>query len=272
MSKPNGLQGRVLRCALLLICLWVLGFTVSIATAQDALSLSFSMPESSVTLHEPVLVEVTIENPLNENIHFDLGPERKANFRFIITDPARSTVTPSGPEEGGFRSSGDISLEPRAKYTQSLLVNEWYQFPKAGNYEIQLKVVDLAIKTVSGTVLSNQALSSSVRLQIDPPDPARLSYICQRLAESARTSSGLAKRSEDAAALSYVVDPVAIPYLATLAKTAQVEKSGMLGLARIANVYGIDQVISNLRTQDLDLEQSIRSGLECVKHCCHAED
>ncbi len=65
MSKPNGLQGRVLRCALLLICLWVLGFTVSIATAQDALSLSFSMPESSVTLHEPVLVEVTIENPLN---------------------------------------------------------------------------------------------------------------------------------------------------------------------------------------------------------------
>jgi hypothetical protein len=272
MAKPTGLQKFVLAGALVLVSPWLFSSTVPNAAAQDAVLISFTPLESSVTLHEPVLVEVRIENALSEKIHFDLGPERKGNFRFIITDPDRSTVTPFGPEEGGFRPSGDISLEARATYKQNLLVNEWYPFPKAGNYQIQLKLVDLAPKTASGATLSNQALSPSVPFQVKPADPARLSEVCQSLAESARTSREGSTRLEDTAALSYTLDPVAIPYLATLAKMPGVEKSGVLGLARIANIYGIDRVISNLGTQDLDLKQSVRTALECIKQGCHVAD
>lgn len=272
MTTPMRTLERVLACALFLWSSWVLGITVDRAGAQDGVPFSFTLRKPGVTLHEPVSIDLKVENRLSEKITLDLGVRREANFQFSVTKPDGTEVSPPRLEEGGFGRSGNIWIEPGDTFRQHVLVNKWYQFLEAGTYRIRLRLVDIALKTESGVFLSNQVVSSPMVLQISPADPSRLSAVCESLVQSARTSRGYAKRAEDAVALSYIVDPVAIPHLANLAKTPQLERIGILGLARIANVEGIEPVISKLERKDPELEEAIRSALDCIKQGCHGAD
>jgi hypothetical protein len=269
-------SNRPLRCAvisaLVVVGPWLWGLAVCATPAEDAVPISFALEKPSVTLHEPVFVELRIENRLAEPVAFELGFQERAHFRFILTEPAGSKVSPPGAWEGGVGATGHISLEAGSAFERKVLVNEWYQFSKAGSYGIQMKVTALALRTASGTLLVNEVLSPHMSLQVDPVDPATLSEVCQSLLESARTSRGYAKRAEAGLALSYILDPVAVPYLAKLAKTPQLEDMGVLGLARVADVEGIEQVVSRLGTEDPELEPSIRRALECIKQGCHMVD
>jgi hypothetical protein len=47
--------------------------TSTSALAQGAVTMSFSIPESTVSLHEPVYIQFSIHNGLNEGVRFDLG-------------------------------------------------------------------------------------------------------------------------------------------------------------------------------------------------------
>jgi hypothetical protein len=181
-------------------------------------------------------------------------------------------VLPPALEEGGFGATGHITIKPGGTFKRNVLVNEWYQFSKAGSYSVQVKLKDLALETASGSLVSNEVLSPAVLLQVNPADATTLSEVCESLLESAQTSRGYTKRAEDAVALSYILDPVAVPFLAKLAKTPQLEMVGVLGLARIADREGIEQVISSLGPEDPELEKSIRNALQCIKQGCRMED
>ena len=263
---------RPLRCAvvsaLVVVGPWLWGLAVRAAPTEDAVPISFALEKPSVTLHEPVFVELTIENRLDEPVTFELGFQERAHFRFILTEPAGSKVSPPAAWEGGLGATGHISLKAGSTFERKVLVNEWYQFSKAGSYGAEMKVTSLALRTASGTLLANEVLSPHMSLQVDPVDPATLSQVCQSLLESARTSHGYAKRAEAGLALSYILDRVAVPYLAKLAKTPQLDDVGVLGLARIADVEGIEQVVSTLGTEDPELERSIRNAFECLKRGC----
>ncbi len=252
-------------CALLWGSLWALCYPAPQATAHNGVSVSFALEQSSVTLHEPVEVRLAIHNGLSETISFDLGFNRKANLQFIVNKPGGSTVSPPRVSAAGFGRTGAISVESGGTFKQDVLVNEWYQPPAPGSYRIQLKLLDVNLRTESGTSLSSQALSPLMLLRIGPRNPGRLSEVCQSLAQSTRTSPDREKRDEDALALSYVLDPVAIPYLARLAKDPLLGRLAILGLARIANVKGIEQLISRLGVSDPELEESIRSALNGIK-------
>ena len=269
-------SNRPPRCAvvsaLVVVGPWLWGLAVSAAPTEDAVPITFALEKPSVTLHEPVFVGLTIENRLTEPVTFELGFQERANFRFILTDPAGSRVWPPGVWEGGLGATGHMALKAGSTFKRRVLVNEWYEFSKAGSYGIQIKLTALALRTASGTLLVNEVLSPPMSLQVDPVDPARLSEVCQTLLESARTSRGYAKRAEAGLALSYILDPVAVPYLAKLAKTPQLDDVGVLGLARIAAVEGIEQVVSTLGTGDPELERSIRRALECVRQGCRMAD
>lgn len=257
---------------------------------KNEVRFSFALQRPNIILHEPLYLQLTVENGLSEKVTFDLGSNRKANLRLIIIGPGDSTVSISHPMEGGMLALGDVLLEPGATYKQKVLVNEWHQFSKPGPYRIRVKLVNLALKrqssallsnetlgtlalkTASGTLLSNQTLSSPMALEIDPPDSTKLATICQNLLQTALTSPAPAQQAEAAVALSYVQDPVAVPYLVPLAKKPFLKESAFLGLARIADAEGLGRVISKLGTKDPQLEEGIRARLQCVKTGCPPED
>jgi hypothetical protein len=275
---------------LLLLCgLLVSGCSAPLVTKNEV-PFSFALRKPNVVLHEPLYLQLTVDNGLSEKVTFDLGSNRKGNIRLVITEPGNSTVTASHLREGGLLRIGDVLLEPGATYKQDVLVNEWYQFSKPGRYQIQANVVNLALKRQSSALLSsktistlalkaasdilisNQSLSTPMALEIDPPDPIRLAGICQSLLQTALTSPSPAQQGEAAFALSYVQDVVAVPYLTPLAKIPFLKQSAFLGLARIADAEGLDKVISKLGTKDPQLEQGIRIFLPCIRVGCPSAD
>ncbi len=254
--------------------LWGSFFCIPLAQAmaQNGVGVSFALERSNVTLNEPVRVRLTIENHLKEPISLDLGFKGKENLQFIVTEPGGSIVSPPRVREGGIGRSGVVSVEPDGISEEHILLNEWYQPPQPGPYRIRPKLVDTNLRTQSGISLSNQTLSPPMALRIAPRDPGRLSEVCQGLVEGALTPSDYGQRAESALALSYMLDPVAIPYLGRVAKDPQVGRLAVLGLARIANLEGMERVISGLDPRDPQLEASIRSALNAIRLGAHVAD
>jgi hypothetical protein len=242
--------------------------------SKENVRFSFALAKAKVVLHEPLYLKLAVANRLGEKVTFDLGANRKANLQLVISGIGDSTVSASHPMEGGLLRLSGVSLEPGETYTQDVLVNEWYQFSKPGPYRIEAKLVNLALKTASGTLLSDQTRSTPMPLEIAPPDPARLAGICQSLLQTALISPSPVQQGEAAFALSYVQDAIAIPYLAPLArdKRPYLRECGLLGLARIADGEGLEKVIAKLGTKDPQLEEGIRARSKCARIGCPAED
>ncbi len=265
MVRPN----EKFTVALAYLCFvgaaWVLGNPASGVLGEDDVPFRFSLDKPNVSLREPVFIKLEVENPLAEAISFDLGIHAKAHFRLSIAEPAGTRASPPALEEVGFGRSGNVTVGAGETFHEEILVNEWYQFPEPGTYQVQLKITDLALKTESGALLSNQVVSPPMILQVGPRDPMRLAKLCERLTEQARTSRSYPIRGQSAHTLSYVVDPVAVPYLAKLGGTPLLRRAAVLGLARIAHADGIESVISRLGPQDRGLEAEIKAELARAK-------
>ena len=217
---------------------------------------SFTLSQSSVTLHEPVFVNFSVRNKLSESIRLGLGHNRKSNFEFTIIDPAGSIISGQRPSEEGFGRVGDISLEPSEEYSQRLLVNEWYQFIEPGNYKIEIRLSKPLI-TMSGDLVKPE-LSGSLSLCIHPRDPKRLDQVCQDLYRIAIKFSNVEEATEAAFALSYISDPVAVPYLEKgMKETRLMWPYAIPGLARIADAEAIETLVSTMKSEDLESGASL---------------
>lgn len=234
-----------------------------VASSQDVV-VSFALRQSAVSLHEPVLIEFSIHDGLTEAIQFDLGHNRRSNFQFTITKPGGRRVQVPRLSEGGLGLVGRLSLEPGGEYTQKLLLDEWYQFSEPGNYKVEAKLVD-RIETLAGMRVRTR-LSEQIPLNIQPRNPNRLNEVCRSLARSVIESPTFEARAEAASTLSYVRDLVAVPYLGRVAREGgPLAGTAIKGLARVANVEGLERVMRDLNPSDPKLESSIKLELRYIQ-------
>lgn len=224
---------------------------------QEDIVLSFLLPASYVTLHEPIFIDFSIRNELAEGIEVDLGHNRKSNFDFTITEPDGSITRAPRLSAEGVGRIGRVSLEPKSVYVQRLILNEWYHFTKRGSYKIEGRLSG-PIMTQSGlSVKPNR--SEPLSLQIQPRNPDRLRQICQTLLRLAVESSDGQKAAESAIALSHIRDPAAVPYLEKgIRKGRLVWQYAIPGLGRIANKETIEILLSISKGQDPELSALAR--------------
>jgi hypothetical protein len=223
-------------------------------------SISFSLAEKSVTLHEPVYVQFSLRNGSREELHVDLGPDRVGGFTFFITQPDGLTVQPqSSRGQGGLSASGEISVPAGQTYSQRLLVNEWYKFSGPGQYSIKP-----ALSTINATVAQPMSLT------VEPRNPSRLEDVCRKLADTAIHTLDYQSAYEAGLALSYIDDPIAIPYLGrVLHESKQVKGSAIPGLVRIGNPEAVKVLSQNLTTLDPDLKAQIQGALQEIRTGVH---
>jgi hypothetical protein len=210
---------------------------------------SFTLSVSDITLNEPVFVDFLVHNRLSEIISFDLGHNCKSNFEFTITEPKGSIIHAPKLSEEGLGRLGKISLKPNEKYTQRLVVNEWYQFIEPGDYKIEIKLANYII-TQSGAIVEPEP-PSPLSIHIYPRNPKQLSQICQNLSRMAIESSNVEEVTEASLSLSHVRDPIAVPYLERGLRKGRLSwQYAIPGLARIANAEAIEVLISIMKNQD----------------------
>ena len=205
---------------------------------QGGVAVSFALQSPSLTLHEPVVVSMSIHNGLAKEVGVDLGYDREGALKFSIVQPDGSTYTaPQILRRQGISRLPQLSLQPGETYSQQLVVNKWYSFNKPGNYRILIKLAT-AIRKDSG-VPAKAEFSQELSLQVGARDEQRLEKVCENLAAAAMQTN--AETALDAAhSLSYVEDIVAVPYLVRLTKQgphrAVTKDVALHGLGRIARL------------------------------------
>jgi hypothetical protein len=234
---------------------------VGIAQKTGRVTVSYKIT-SPITLHEPVIVAFSIKNGLDEQVKFDLGHNRKSKFLFAITQPNGSVVNPPPLSEEGIGRIGRLSLGPGENYSQELVLNEWYDFNQPGGYQVEIRLAD-PIQTTGGGKLAAPT-KQVLNLSIEPRDPAVLQARCAKLVKTVEES--LEKTTDAALALSYVKDPIAVPYLKRLLKPGRhTEGIAIGGLGRIATDEAIEIIIAAAQDQNQYLAEYAKSMLGQIK-------
>ena len=226
--------------------------------------LSFTAQNPMPILHEPVVVDFTIENGLSESLSFDLGHDRTGNFEFTITRPDGSVVRPPRLNPEGLGRLGKMTLAPGQSYIQRLLLNRWLEFAQPGEYRIDAALAGNFTRGTGGPVQTERA--ATINLRILPANPQVLEKISEQLAATA-TAGNAATAIDASVALSHVQDPVAVPQLVMALQDGirQVQRNAASGLAGIANRPAIEALIARLKTGDAELSDYIRVLLRGVR-------
>jgi len=232
----------------------------------EGVTISFSIPDSVVSLHEPVYLQLSVRNELSESVHFDLGPQGKQTFEFAVIAPNGSVVRTAPPELGAYvmgRPDDRPTLAPGDTFAKTMVLNEWYPFPAPGSYVVRAKLT-APVLTESGATLELPP-PQEIPLQVKPRDPERLRVVCEEL--SKKVLGGHAEEAKNAAfALSYVDDPIAVPYLGRVLKHGFFGLDhAIAGLVRIGTSEAVQALTSSLDTQNEELKLLIQNALSEIR-------
>jgi hypothetical protein len=230
---------------------------------------SFSIQRPVVTLGEPAYVLLFVNNLTSRGMTVYLGKRNTAGFRFTITEPNGNVVrAPIVGAGGGMGETGRTVVGAGKSYELPLLVNEWYNFREPGSYKIQVNLVESP--TLEPGKIIKVWSSPEMRLTVLPRNPVRLREVCEKLTTRGLSEADLPAAAEAAVALSYIQDPVALPYLGRLLTA----KNGMAplaiqGLVRIGTPGALSVLDSHRATSNGSLRVLIQQGIQEIKAGVH---
>jgi len=229
-----------------------------IATGGPQFGMTVAPPSAPVGVNEPIFAALTLDNPTAEEITVDLGLNGTSNLALTISTPIGEVIT-QVLDQGSVGLPGKVSLAPGGTFVAKLLLNEWYNFPVTGTYQIKLTLDDAAAAT--GVVGANQP-STEVSVQVGPHDPASVTRLAQQLANEAITGPSLEDRMGAARTLSYVVDPLAVDSLVrVLQQGSMVAHYAVDRLGRIGNPAAIDALTAARDYLDDEVRTAVRNTL-----------
>jgi len=236
------------------------------AGRTEPVAVSFSLEQPSVTLHEPAYLNFSVRNNSIEAVRFDLGFDAKEGFRFSIRERDGPTAKLPPYSRGGLGVGGKRTVGPGETYVQAVLFNELYAISRPGEYVIGGELV-APIQTESGRYLERPR-EVLLNLHVGQRDPQRLAQVCEHLAQVATNGSDYQSAHTASFALRYVVDPVAVPYLAKVVRDGDsgVRGFAVTGLARIGTREAVEVLESALNaTKDPILRIQISAALWEIK-------
>ena len=217
---------------------------------------------SQITLHEPAFVDIGIKNLSVNAVQIDLGTDRKDAFIVLVRSPtgmllSREYRWPTIDVAGGV---GRIIVDPSDTYSQHLLLNEWYDFPEAGRYEITLQVRSQIVSMGGSSLQTLQ--TAPISLEVLPYSPSVLERECKAFARLALRAGVYQAAADAARALSYVIDPIAVPHLAeVLAQTRTHDAVVIAGLVRIGNRDAMQVLEASAQSDDESRSALARDAL-----------
>jgi hypothetical protein len=196
-----------------LVCV-VAATAVSLATwipvgvmAQQRVVFRFDVTRES-SLHEPIVLEYTIDNPTQLPVHANLGLERLGQvFDFDLTHPDGSTrsLRPT-LERLGFER-----ILPQSVRRGRLILDQWFDFSQVGDYRLQVRFSG-TIDPGASTPPDVQRISAFT-ISIGPRNEEALRRKCELLLPYVLRISPPGDWPNASKELAYLRDPVAVPYL-----------------------------------------------------------
>jgi hypothetical protein len=221
-------------------------FEASLFASTDGteqVSVSYAASSPALSLHEPLIVEVRIENVGIEALTRDLHIDLKSRFTVTVSTPDGKTTPPLRLTASGISSWGPRSIAAGGQYLGRLVLNEWYDFGTTGHYGIKIELKN-GLKTSTGAALDLPA-SKIIRVEVTPRSEMRLRAVCEELAATVESASSAQAMLDAAHTLKYVTDPIAVPYMRrVLARTNWVDWILFEGLVRIGTEEAREVLVS----------------------------
>lgn len=246
------------------IMLWLVSLVSALGASpfcagQGPIRIHYELKDSTLTLHEPVIVIFAVNNDSAHAMNVDLGIDKTQFFEFSVTAPD-GQVFHGGPSlREGIHTLGDVTIGPGDTYKQELLLNQWFRFNSPGSYFLEARF------NAKGSPLGNAPPTQGrwMRLEIKPRDIDRLKKRCAELTERAETARSVVSARDPALALSYVEDPIAVPYLArVLSEHTLSYELAVTGLERIGDKTAVEALVSALNDRYADIPELARRALE----------
>lgn len=147
---------------------------------HEVLSVRYTLASTSTTLHEPVLVGVSISNNLDHAVRVNLGQNRKQAFEVSIGKPDGIVEVRDIPLHEGVSRSWVVEIAPADAYDETLVLNTWCPFSEIGTYHIKVHLVRvLGSKEELPNSLSSW--STLPAINVLPRDPDKLAALCEEL-------------------------------------------------------------------------------------------
>lgn len=242
------------------------------AQTEGQVSFEYSTPPS-ITLNEPVTIQMKIRNGLKDILIVDLGADRKANFIFKIVEPNGSSIQPPQFSPFGLVPIGKFSIGPGQTYSQEILLDEWYKPAQLGAYKVEVSLAK-PFQNGNGETVDTKT-EGELTFRVGPRDVKVLNDLCGQLVDKVLHGQSQGEKAEAARTLSYIRDPASVPYLGEVLKNGG-ELGGFAvdGLVRIRNAQAIGILRANRDTHVRGLKEQIDCGLSEIRTGvpCRVED
>lgn len=227
---------------------------------DEGVVVSLLAKRTEVTLHEPIVATFEAKIDTTQDVHLDLGRDRKETFKFVIIPPDGNRTELPQLRKSGFTRNGLMVIKPGQSYSQDLLLNEWFDFNTVGTYQVQVQLTKPVYSEQRELTVRNQGLV--IRFTIMPRDEAALSRTCDALAAQIEGSNSYENSAYAAMQLSFVSDPITVPYLRrALVSGKLVEPIAIRGLERIGNVDAVRALSDGLKIEYNQTSRLSRAAL-----------
>ncbi len=248
----------------LLLCILALAISTKLpGEPVKCVTTSLKLVSDTVTLHEPAFIQFLARNDCSYQAHIDLGYDRLAAFKFTITTPSERVDRPQLEMSEGISRIGSVPIDPGETYKQTLVLNRWIEPTETGQYRVDAQVT-LEILTPGERAQGDFA--HSLTLQVLPRNPERLEKVANSLLEQAGSVRDKAQAMEAALALSYMDDPVAIPYLEKLLnRDSSLAGYASAGLERIATPDAVLILLGDVNSTNSEVRAAVLNSLYYVQ-------
>jgi PBS lyase HEAT-like repeat len=231
------------------------------AKAAREVEVHFRFQTTVLTLHEPVVGVFEVQNRMTKPIVVNVGATVREFFDLSLTTP-NGQVLHKDPYEGQVDivtyGAGKVTVEPGGEYKETLVMNRWFPFQSEGTYSLASKLTS-PIETADGDF---QAGRETSKLLINSRDPVKLKTVCTELARQAEIATTVDAAQFPTMALSYVNDPVAVPFLGRLLSTNTLAyRYAVAGLERIGDDDAIEVLLSALNAKWGDIPELATASL-----------
>lgn len=241
------------------------------------------------SLNEPIVARLSFINTSEESVYLDTNQEGSRNTKIHVaaSDGNVSLIEYDDLERDClecFEAAAPNPLAGGETYAVRLVLNRWYAFGQRGCYEVSALLERAAVVDVledeskvvigedgiRGVHLSEEdehwlaqpvASSNSIRVCVGPRDEERLARRAKQIVDGVLARGN----PQEAVALAYMVDPVAIPHLEVLVQQGgPVGQVAVQGLRRIGSSAAVDALDRSIGRSEPHMDMVIAGILRTI--------
>jgi hypothetical protein len=240
---------------------FVCGFVSSSASQATESRVSIELEKPVLCQEEPVLATIRIENESPENLDLDLGGDGRDNLKIWITGPDGTRREGKRVTAGGEATFfGSVHLVPGGRYSETIVLSEWFTFDQIGRYEIDVLVRDS--RKTGGR--ARPIGGSPVVLEVSAKDTRQLLLSSESLLARIQVAGSSQDALAAAAALRLVSDPMVVPLWGRLLANPAFRRTAALRLTQIGNKAAVEALASTLSSDDAEARSLAEVALQLI--------